>query len=335
MRTFFQNPIDLKRLFALHTAGWSIFIAHELLQVRYTTGRLEAWYVYGCYYSINIVFFYAALLALGSTEKSFTRYLRWMVNLIALTCAYLVAVALADSALFQVTWDHYRSAEYRAHFLANHLNRSMYFLMLAIFYRIAGLMSEYRKRSAINYHAYLRQQINPHLQLNALNLAYSQVIDCSPVAARTVWLLAELTRFGFQAGPEEQIPLNDELQQLLYLTELNDARFRGPLNLEVRFPGNAGGCRIIPLVLLTLTENIFKHGLLSDPERSARLTIDLQDGQLVYHSFNHRRRQLVRDRPGAGLDTTRVRLDHAYGRRYQLQITQTDETFDLKLILPV
>jgi len=184
--------------------------------------------------------------------------------------------------------------------------------------------------------ALLRQQINPHLLFNTLNFIHSTVYKVSEEAAETVIMLADILRFSVEeAGEDGKILLKKEIDQISNLISINRIRFKTASNIQFTVLGDPAAHRIIPLVLITLVENIFKHGNFIAHEAIIRLEIS-KSGHLSF--YTHNRLQAKAPYPplkSTGLENIRIRLDYAYGDAYELQAQEHDGHFESKLILPL
>jgi two-component system LytT family sensor kinase len=318
---------------------WLAFIGYELFSLWTLQGYLEAWYIYLVHYALNILLFYGLLAVLPASYRTQRfgpagRALAFM----GLLAGYFLLKFVAHHLL---TFPHPAWAAQLAgwrSFAAATFYRGGYFLLLATFYWAARHLADYARRLAEARSAYLQQQINPHLLFNTLNLIYTGVYQQSPAAARTVYLLAELMRFSLaETGPDGKVPLVTELEQLENLLEINRSRFSEPLYIETELPEPLPAGRVLPLILLTLTENIFKHGNLLDGACPALLRIRVtEDQNLVYYCRNLKKAKSTHaPLQQLGLHNTRVRLDLAYGGNYQLAINDSPDFFELTLTLPV
>jgi len=192
--------------------------------------------------------------------------------------------------------------------------------------------SDLKYQFAQAQNAFLKQQINPHLLFNTLNAIYNTVYLNSPEDSRSVLLLSEIMRYSFEEPDLHGcVSLKVELEQLQNLINLNSYRFDKTVQLEFKISGDPSPHRIIPLVLITLTENMFKHGDLRLEPRSLRISVDA-DGHLSFLSKNVTKRSGSPE-PGThvGLSNTRLRLDYAYPDNYNLTVSQTDDLFTLEL----
>lgn len=181
---------------------------------------------------------------------------------------------------------------------------------------------------------HLQQQLNPHLLFNTLNFIYSNVAEHSAEASRGVILLSEIMQFSMEEADDDgKVPVAHELAQVINLVELNRLRFDHPLLLDFEIKCEDNEAVIIPLVLLTLAENMFKHGDFTAQPALLHLMIS-REGRLELRSRNKKRPGVTPDnRKNIGLDNTRLRLDNYYPGAYRLEIREDELFFELKLIM--
>jgi len=321
-------------------------------------GRLESPHVYLVYYPINIGYFYGCLYIHRLTFR-FTkvRLIKGALIFIVLLTAYLAIKGLADFMLDEHQINERQSMVYIKGFFQRNLFRALYFTVLATFYWAAEHVSlsreevsraekvklmtekenaELEMALAKAENAYRQQQLNPHMLFNTLNFIYTNVQRHSDDAARCVWLLSEIMRFSLEAsGIDGKVVLENEASQIENLLEINHYRFPYPIFIDVDMEGNFQLFRIIPLILLTLTENVFKHGNLTEAQHPATIKLYVDDqGCLTFVTRNlkkpkseHQRNQQI------GLQNVRIRLDAEYKGNYKLEIGEPADQFELTLTL--
>lgn len=353
----FPNRID-KIKFAGNVVFWILFTGCELFILHAVNGSLEAPHIYITYYAINISFFYlhVRILELVFYSKN-KRYIVGIACYLLLLCFYMLAKATADQILYNQQLPTHDPVIYIADFVSRNVARAYYFGILATFYWFVGYLSyakqqksEAEKRQLSSEkdkaelvallersrNAYLQQQINPHMLFNALNFVFNTVQQHSDDAAQCIWLLSEVMRFSLEeTGPDGKIPVEKELEQVDNLISINRYRFSEPLFLKISITGDFGTLRIIPLILMTLVENVFKHGDLTDGMQPALLEIKADPpGYLTFFSRNLKKSKNARSgRQQLGLQNTRVRLDSAYPQNYQLIIAEPGDHYELTLII--
>lgn len=137
--------------------------------------------------------------------------------------------------------------------------------------------------------AHLKAQIKPHLLFNTLNFVYAQVFEVSQVAADAVFLLNELMKYAVtEPQPNGKVLLSDELDQIenyLSLIRLQD-NSRQFLSVSIDRSDFWSSLEISPYILLTLIENVFKHGLTNNPEHPGKIHLRGQGNTLFLHTCN-------------------------------------------------
>jgi two-component system, LytTR family, sensor kinase len=127
--------------------------------------------------------------------------------------------------------------------------------------------------------------------------------------------------------------LKDEIEQITNLIRINKLRFENMPEINLKVTGNPEGLRIIPLVLLTLVENIFKHGNFITDTPVIQLEVS-PGGRLRFYTRNKPKAKapypfLNR----TGLANIRIRLAYAYGTDFELKIKEQEDIFESELIL--
>ncbi|MCX6317651.1 MAG: histidine kinase [Bacteroidetes bacterium] len=171
---------------------------------------------------------------------------------------------------------------------------------------------------------FLRAQINPHFLQNTLNFIYAQSITGNTAQLSDgILLLSDMMRYSLQnqGDSNARVPLADEVQHMRNYIAINQLRFGGKLQVVFESNGSAADLTIIPLVLLTLLENAFKHGELFDPAHPLRLNLQIkyEEKLLQFEVYNKIKTGPREPSTGIGIENTRRRLDAAYPGQYVLQ----------------
>ncbi|WP_316844899.1 hypothetical protein [Pedobacter psychrodurus] len=130
-------------------------------------------------------------------------------------------------------------------------------------------------------------------------------------------------------GPE-LMPLEEEIRQVENLLELS--RIRQPdLFIEFSYSGEIEQIRTIPLVLLSLTENMIKHGNLSQPEDPGKIILKLKHGVLTIETSNPTNTGLNDTGFHTGLENIRQRLRHTYGKLAGITCGVRDKYYEVSI----
>lgn len=181
---------------------------------------------------------------------------------------------------------------------------------------------------------YLKSQINPHMLFNMLNNIYSLEVAGSPKAQEMVLGLSEMLRYSLYTTEDGTTMLEDEIAQIRKYIQLMQLKNDRPLNVSLQVKGQVHGKKILPMLLLPLIENCFKH---SDVEVSERgfVEVDIHiDHHIRFHTRNSIRTLTSagsHQSTKTGLENLRKRLEIAYPGA-SLKTTENNGVFELELL---
>lgn len=193
------------------------------------------------------------------------------------------------------------------------------------------------KKLADSEIAYLKSQINPHFLFNTLNFLYNNAFQTSAELATPILLLSDIMRYALTETQQTgKVELDDEIEQVKTFIELNQFRFDHNLQLSFDIYGDTEDLKILPLILLTPVENIFKYGDLKNPEHPAKIRLEITENQLYFNSYNRKlksKKHIISH--GVGLENLKMRLDAYYPDAYHIRITDHEDnyTFELEITL--
>ncbi len=179
-------------------------------------------------------------------------------------------------------------------------------------------------------------RLSPHFLNNSLTSLLFNTYKESPALYDQVYNFSEVVTYGI--GQDElEVVLNDEIQQVTRLVEAHKYNKGGVMhvNLQVDVEKEYGQRLKIPrLVLPTLVENIFIHGVVDDVEFPASITIrllktvEVQERLyfqvIIKNKVNNNNR--VRGH-GMGLESCRDLLENTFKNSYTLISTTYENTF--------
>lgn len=340
--------IWLKR-YRLHFLIWAIYIAYECIYVYLVYSESAKPLVYITHYIIILCLFYShANIALSwALQNKITAI--WRVPLVILTelGVYLLCSYVNDFVLEKLIILPAGSLHFSYQYVIRNGYRCLFFVGFSSGYHFLQTYSKERVKTArlererLNeiisrqkaeqelskaQNAFLKAQINPHFLFNTLDFIYHHITSVSPVAADAVVTLAEMMRFAIDADKMgEYIRLGDEIEQVNNLLYLNHLRKNEELPFNFSCEPGLEERYIIPLVLLTLTENIFKHGDLTKGQ-TASLEVYSNAGMMIIASVNVSSRTR-KNSNGTGLANIRKRLEYAYGNAVDVNYFQDDNNY--------
>jgi len=176
----------------------------------------------------------------------------------------------------------------------------------------------------------LKSQLNPHFLFNTLNNIYSLAIQQSPLAPKCIEKLSYILDYTLYRCNDHFVPLNKEYELLHNYIELEKIRYSDRLEIKTDFYFDAP-YKIAPLLLLSLVENMFKHGvektigkaLLEIKINATNNTFLLVTKNTFDSSGN--------DEQGIGLKNVQRQLQLIYPGKHNLKIEKMYNIFVLEL----
>ncbi len=183
---------------------------------------------------------------------------------------------------------------------------------------------------------FLRSQMSPHFMFNALNNIYSLSLQKHDNAAPMVAKLSSLLRYMLYEGNGGRVFLNKEIETVRQYIELNLLRKLKSTNVDFYIEGNLKGWMILPMLLITLAENCFKHSNVNN-EESAFIKICGEihdDGKLIFTTENSIPVSLSENEIGGiGLQNVRRQLELNYPEKYMFETEKSESVFNLHLTI--
>lgn len=174
----------------------------------------------------------------------------------------------------------------------------------------------------------LKAQLNPHFLFNTLNNIYSLSLVNSPITSKSIAGLSEILDHVLYKCNKKYVPISEEINLINNYIDLEKLRYNDRLQVNFKYSIDEDAM-VVPLVLLSLVENSFKHGA---GENIGKPVIDI-DLSLREGNFHFRVSNGFLPEPGEnktdriGLVNIRKQLDLLYGDRYQLQVNTEDNIY--------
>lgn len=184
----------------------------------------------------------------------------------------------------------------------------------------------------------LRSQINPHFLYNTLNFFYAKSLSLSEDLSEGIMKLSEIMHYSLRKQDSDGLVcLNEELEHIQNVIELARLRFSGKFYFDSNFDQFSNAVRVIPLVFITLAENILKHAELTNSLTPASISIKYEPGDLIkFRSVNQKRRAIAEKTTGIGILNTQARLREAYGEgNFRFEVNESMAEFSVTVIIPV
>jgi two-component system, LytTR family, sensor kinase len=199
-------------------------------------------------------------------------------------------------------------------------------------------LEEKEKKALQSELNFLRAQINPHFLQNCLNFIYSDTRKTNPNAADAVMLLSNIMRYSVadNSATSGMALLKDEISQVENVIQIHQLRFEQKLNIIFDKEGQFEHKQIVPMILLTLVENLIKYGDLNDSRHPAKIDCNTDENKKKIYFTTSNKKAYANEivSTGLGLKNIRERLTIIWGDNFSLQKEETDDWYTVKLSMP-
>ncbi len=179
---------------------------------------------------------------------------------------------------------------------------------------------------------FLKTQLNPHFLFNTLNNLYYLSTEKSDQTPRAILALSEILDYVLHASRSARVPVLDECRQVENYIALEKLRYGDRAQIVFACKGTVEQHKVPPMILITLMENAFKHGVMS---LAADAWIDCQvtgDADTLTLLVSNSQRE-AKPGYGIGLQNLRSQLDLLYANRYSWQVLNEPNRFSVEIIL--
>lgn len=208
-------------------------------------------------------------------------------------------------------------------------------LKLMIYFRDKQLtINRLEREKSQSQLQFLRSQINPHILFNNLNNIYSLSEQKDPRTSEIILKLSDLMRYVIYESAEDRVLLSRELAHLKGYVELQKIQIEGRGIVKFEIEGDCEGYTIAPMLLVPFVENCFKHSMGSQiNDIIISVNILISGNRLFFESKNSFSTMEGSDLSpsGIGLRNTQERLDMLYQGKYQLDLSEDNDLYVVKL----
>ncbi len=216
-------------------------------------------------------------------------------------------------------------------------------LLMIVFLGVAIKMVLRWRQSQVDYQRLIRDkvetelkllkaQLNPHFLFNTLNNLYYLTSQKSDRAPQAVLQLSEILDYVLHAGKTMFVPLAQELRQVENYTALEMLRYEGRVQVTHQVTGPVEQHQIAPMILITLIENAFKHGVMPTAASGwIAFEVNATPDQVEISLRNSYKQTATQS--GMGLANLRDQLALLYPDRHQLTVQALPTEFSVRLTL--
>ncbi len=250
------------------------------------------------------------------------------------TYFYVYRILPSIDVILSKPWE---SAHFNAFIQTTILAYVKFFIYAMLYFSIKQWIRKEKEKMGYEY-AFLRAQINPHFLYNTLNTFYSQALPHSEELAHNITKLAKLMRYSMEGATYESgvVPIENEIAHLSALLDINRLRFGKNKHVVFEIEGRQQGQQLPPLSIITVVENAFKYGNLSDPLHPLTIKIKLGPQQIYFYCHNRKRPPGdLKEISSNGIGETNLgkRLDVVFKNRYTIHTRDEADSYTFEMTI--
>lgn len=344
--------LNLKYLRVIqHTGFWLATLV--VLTLIYGVGLPGFWFTCGIilmFLPLHMFYFYAVAY-IGIPKFLYSKqYLKFLVFLIfcliSTSLAFrLLEITIADPIIYSAVkinnpafiW-HKLEGSFAQQFkdpgyLINAVEQTNFVVWIALAIKFFKMWYEKQQAALEAELGLLKGQLHPHFLFNTLNNLYALTLSKSPRSPGVVIGLSEILRYMLYEANAATVLLKRDIEILENYIALEKIRYEERLHLNFSVNGLTEELRIVPLLILPLVENAFKHGA-SEQIGVSWISIDLnvKVNLLKFKISNSKPEQRpgtenTKDHASIGLTNVRKRLEILYPQAHQLRIMEEEDIF--------
>jgi sensor histidine kinase YesM len=280
-------------------------------------------------FALHIPLVYFNLLILIPLFVLKSKYFKYTLSLIAsLSVVYLLKTGLTYFIISKNIWPE-ANRDYKP-FELNHIVAvcigELYVLAIASsIYLMLTWLKERDLNKAIMENQnkiklkYLKNQIQPHFFFNTLNNLYALSLESSDKVPDVIIKLSKLMEYVlYDIEGTKFVPLINEIDYIQNYIEIEKLRFEN-VEVAINLESNIDTVKIPPLLFISLIENAFKHGGISNNNLKIKINFRVTNSNLEFEIINN----FVISRPvktkkGIGLSNTKKRLKLIYKNNFTI-----------------
>jgi LytS/YehU family sensor histidine kinase len=180
---------------------------------------------------------------------------------------------------------------------------------------------------------YLRAQINPHFLFNTLNNIYGLSLEKSDKTPEVILKLSKIMDYMLYESNDVQVYLKKDIENIGNYIDIE--RIRQGNNAEITFEvkGEVTDQKIVPLVLLPLVENAFKHGVNTIIKGAYMRVLIVVNGRNLEIDVKNNFKQQETERNGIGLTNLEHRLRLFYENAHTMTTDSNGDEYHVNLKL--
>ncbi|WP_299619100.1 histidine kinase [uncultured Tenacibaculum sp.] len=303
-------------------------------------GLLKKAYLYGMFFNATLfylqIFWLVPKFYVKQKKTKFWIYAIVLFFLITFLETYLDVKLAIDNRVYDfhpiaiaIIWIYHNSV---FHFI---------YFIVGFYYRFQQeyIRSERVKQELLveNHNAelkYLKAQLNPHFLFNGINSIYHIIGKNDANAKNTLLKFSNLLRYQLYESNTNKIELYKEVSYIEEYISIEQIRKGEDIHLDFSIEIEKENNLIMPLLLIPFIENAFKYVSNHNDSKDNRISIVLEEkNNILQLIVENTKDSLIQGNRsgGIGLKNVKKRLELTYKNKYNLDLTNTENTYKVKL----
>lgn len=185
---------------------------------------------------------------------------------------------------------------------------------------------------------FLKAQIHPHFLFNTLNNLYALTLKKSDHAPDVVAKLSEMLDYMLYQCKGDKVLVSKEITLLQHYLDLEKLRYGERLQLTFDHDIDDHNAQIAPLILISIIENAFKHGVSGAIQQPVvTISVKVKEGVSYIRVYNTKPEIPQTDemgyKKGIGEMNVKRQLELIYPDRYEWNYEESSKSYEVNLTI--
>jgi two-component system LytT family sensor kinase len=176
----------------------------------------------------------------------------------------------------------------------------------------------------------LKAHINPHFIFNSMNNIYSMAYSKSDQTPDAVLKLSAMLRYVYYDCNRDEVSLGAEVKYIQNYIAFQQMKSPHEQSIILELTGIDESFRIAPMLFIPFVENSFKYSKIEDiQDANVKIKLTTQGNNLCFIISNTHPENGKSSGSGLGIENVRNRLALTYPGKYELEIKDQKNTFEV------
>ncbi|MEO6306039.1 MAG: histidine kinase [Bacteroidia bacterium] len=182
--------------------------------------------------------------------------------------------------------------------------------------------------------ALMKAQLNPHFLFNTINNIDVLITKDAAKASAYLNKLSDIMRFMLYETKAEKIAFEKELEYIQKYIDLQKIRTSSSDYVNYSLKGDPKNLTIAPMLFIPFIENAFKHSETKKNGNAVNISFGIEKDKIIFDcENNYGKMHAIKEDSGLGNELIKKRLMLLYHEKHNLEITDKNEVYKVRLIL--